>query len=196
MSTVTDTPSRVLLADVVRATARVAGVEPAVLTGESRSAVLVRFRYAGMVVAHRRTGRGTPAIGRAFGRDHSAVWKAFIAAGEKVPRSKGQHVPGLYAVIARVEAALDGFLLAPSDSRSGSRPEGAGEADGPAPVAPGRLPERESGATSKTPPLPPPSYGLGMLDAADRRWFQENDQRFCSAFARGLLPDLNEGSTT
>jgi len=66
----------------------------------------------------------------------------------------------------------------------------------PPPVAPGRLPERESGATSKTPPLPPPSYGLGMLDAADRRWFQENDQRFCSAFARGLLPDLNEGSTT
>lgn len=68
-------PARRPLGEFVDAAARDAGVPRAMITGEGRDARVVAARWRWMAAAYAE-GWGSPAIGRAFGKDHTSVLHA------------------------------------------------------------------------------------------------------------------------
>ena len=98
--------TRVLVRDVLRATAEQAGVSLSDLICESRAAILVRPRQRAMYVAKEVTTASFPAIGRQLGgRDHTTIMSGiarFQAVRDYQPTKGWLEHPSIVALIERI----------------------------------------------------------------------------------------------
>jgi chromosomal replication initiation ATPase DnaA len=90
---------RILVSEIIAATAEVSGVPIDQLITPTRGTCRVsEWRHKAMYVAARVSGQSLPAIGRAFGRDHSTIHFAVA----KIEGLRLGNPPGLDADIARI----------------------------------------------------------------------------------------------
>lgn len=179
------------LAQIVEASARCAGVARAQLTGSRQSAEVRLWRSGGMVVAYRRGLWSQRQIGSAFGRDHATVVQQVCRAGvHEHTRWKPRrgltvdprivvHADRIESELLELEGATSIAVVAKNDVPAGA------ETALPSAAPPVAQPLQQA-QTRRAPPQPEPTYGRGVHDPHEVRWFYENDQRF----RRGLVAAL------
>jgi hypothetical protein len=152
---------------LVIATAAAIDTHPDAVTGAGREQAITLPRQAAMWIAWHATGKSMVEIGRAFGnRDHTTVLHAIRV----TERRLAENPDDLCALIRGICEML------------ASMPQKA------------RVPEHQIALLSLPTPRPatarapaPPSRkaddDLGRAETGSRRWFEENDAKFCAGWA-------------